>query len=259
MASLQADAYSDWDFHLVTSQPRVLHDRAWMAAAGLPAPALYTVRGGRLGAAAKANAIVAGQLVDVVIMPAGPMRLLRFAVATGLVRRSPRLWHALLGLATVAKDGHVVLKGGPPWERFYARLAQGTPTLRLDDAAACALADGFVCDYVSTRQKLARGELLAAQRWLHVQLGEVNFQLRHELRQRQGSPSMPDARRVERLADEETVRALRIEATVTAAGLSAALEHAAATLRTTMHALVGDRWSWPDVPGIRPAGTPPTQ
>eukprot|EP01035_Chromulina_nebulosa_P005668 gene5668-7692_t len=102
-------------------------------------------------------------------------------------------------MAVVLRGGYVVRHGAAEWGDFFRRVATEFPVPRLSDADARGLAEGFVCDFISTRHKIERGEFLAAQRWLHQHLAEVNFQLLHELRQRRGEVSFPDARRIERV------------------------------------------------------------
>jgi hypothetical protein len=97
---------------------------------------------------------------------------------------------------------------------------------------------------VATRVKLDRGELHAARRWLHDALAEVNFQLLHELRQREGRFSMPDARRLERWQDPRAA-ALAVGSDHDAASVRAAIDHSAEALRGLMRELVGERWRWP--------------
>jgi hypothetical protein len=103
-----------------------------------------------------------------------------------------------------------------------------------------------VCDYVSTHRKLQRGELLAAQRWLHHQLAEANFRLAHELRLRRGQTSFPDARRIERLSNV-ALEDVTVSAYPKAADLRKAVEAAANGHRRLMTALLGDKWRWPDL------------
>ena len=126
-------------------------------------------------------------------------------------------------------------------------MATQIPSRRLGDDETRAIAEGFVCDYISTRHKIARGELLAAQRWLHHQLADASFQLHHELRLRQGKLSLPDARRLEFLVDDR--RDVTVGVPPNTASLETAVASCAASFRRVMHGLVGDSWRWPD--GVR--------
>ena len=239
-----ADEFSDWDFQVVTSRPELFLSRAWTQAAGLGEPLAYAARPGRLGTATKVSAVLREGELDLVVIPAGLLWRAKWLLNLGLATRLASQRHALGGLAIVLRHGHRVVLGERAWGPFFRRVADAFPPLRLGDAAVRMLAEGFVCDYVSTCHKIERGEFLAAQRWVHLQLAEVNFQLLHELRQRRGEPSLPDGRRIERLPVDS--RGIAVSAVPTADSLRAAAEKSAATLRELMAALVPD-WRWPDL------------
>lgn len=240
-----ADQLSDWDYQIVTSRPGMFSSRTWLRAAGLPEPLAYVARIGRLARVGKVTAIFPDADLDLVLLPAGKLRLARWGLALGFGTRLAR--SAALGeLALVVRPGHRVLKGGAGWVDFFRWVATTVPPPRLGDTEIATLAEGFVCDYVSARQKIERGELLAAQRWLHVQLAEANFRLAHELRLRRGLASFPDARRIETLGDSAVANALAINAAPVRESLARAVEHSAQTCRETVTALIGTTWRWPE-------------
>lgn len=138
-----------------------------------------------------------------------------------------------------------MLHGGKRWAEFYAQAVEKMSNPRLSDAEACRLAERFVCDYVWLQRKIVRGELLASQRMLHQSLAEINFQLLHEVRLRRGLASFPEARRIERVIDSETLDRVTVNAAPEAAALRTAVEKAAVTCRGLMRDLVGDGWAWP--------------
>lgn len=240
-----ADEFSDWDFQVVTARPALFETREWMRDLGLGEPLAYVVRPGRLGSATKVSVVLRAGEIDLVVLPVGRLRQAKLLLQLGLAPRIAPLAQALGGLATVLRGGYRFVKGERDWGAFFRRVAAEILPPRLNDDDVRRLAEGFVCDYVSTRQKLAREEFLAAQRWLHHQLAEVNFQLFHELSQRRGAATLPDARRLERLASEW--RDYAVSATPTQESLRAATEKSATTLRGLMHALVGETWHWPEV------------
>jgi hypothetical protein len=239
-----ADEFSDWDFQVVTSRPEIFASSRWIQEAGLGEPLAYVARPGRLGAAPKVSAVLRDGEVDLVLMKVGQLRWAKFLLQLGLVARFAALQGALGGLASVLRDGHRVVIGEKEWGPFFRRIATEFPPARLSNAAARVLAEGFVCDYVSTRHKIGRGEFIAAQRWVHLQLAEVNFQLQHELRQRRGEPSLPDGRRIEKLWVD--TRGLAVNAVPTEESLRAASEKTAVTLRELMAGLDPD-WRWPSL------------
>ena len=239
------DAGSDWDFQLATAAPARFADGAWLAALGLP-PLAYALRPGRLGSALKATAVTVRGELDVVVLPAEPLRGLARLVGAGGLPSDPAARQALTDLAAVLAGGYQILKGEAEFGAFYAQVASAVPPVRLDDAAVRALAEGWVCDYVALRRRLARGEILAARRALHHQLAEGNARLLHELRLRRGWPSFPDVRRLERL-DAAAAARLALPDTGDAAGLHVAAQVAARTCRSLVAELIGEAWRWPDL------------
>ena len=240
-----ADRFSDWDFQVVTSRPELFENRAWIRAAGLPEPLAYAVRLGRLGRVGKVTAIFPEGDLDLVLLPAGSLRAAKWGFRLGLGTRLARTQPALRDLALVLSFGLRVVKGGAGWEKLFQRVVTEVPHTRLDDQGVAGLAEGFVADYLSTRQKINRGELIAAQRWLHVQLAETNFRLMHELRRRRGETSYPDARRIESLHDAASHAMLAVRAVPERESLERAVEHSAQACREIVAALIGSSWRWP--------------
>lgn len=238
-----ADAGSDWDFQVVTSRPELFASRAWCEAAGLKVLA-HTTRLGRLGSSRKVTAVFADGSVDLVVLPAAQVAGIAALVKAGQHSAQPGVMQALTDLSTVLQGGWWILKGEEAYGELYRFVATQVAPARLTNETAIDLAEGFVCDYVATRVKLERGELQAARRWLHDALAEVNFQLLHELRQREGRFSMPDARRLERWQDPRAAL-LEVGADHEVASLRAAIERSAVALRALMRDLVGERWQWP--------------
>lgn len=244
-----ADAHSDWDFQVATSHPERFSDMAWLQELGLE-PVTYVKRGGRLGSAQKVTAAFPEGDADWVILPDRTFRDLLPTTLRALDSTSGALPHLVVDLATVLQGGYRIVKGADEFGAFFHQVATRVPAARLSDESVCNLADGFVCDYISTLRKIDRGELLAARRWLHHTLLETNFRLIHELRLREGRPSLPDGRRLERLGDPR-VAPLSAVAAPHAASLRAACGAAAGVCRDLMRHLVGERWRWPD---LRPLG-----
>lgn len=249
-----ADEHSDWDYQVITREPARFEARAWIAEAGLGTPVAYVLRGGRLGSALRFTALFAEGELDVVLIPHGRLRLARRILPSRSLLRLFGGERALGDLAVVLRDGYRLAKGEAEWGTFLRRVVSDIPSSRLSDREVCDVAEGFVCDYVSTRRKIDRAELLAAQRWLHQQLAEANFRLLHELRQRAKLPTFPDARRLELLAEERAVGLVRIEAHPDRESLLAAVEKSAETCRTLVRDLVGEAWQWPDLSALRLRG-----
>ncbi len=244
-----ADAHSDWDFQIGTMKPDIFRTPAWLGPLGLK-PLAYVERFGRLGATRKVTAVFTEGEVDWVILPITDYRAMIPPSVASLEEAPLETQSVITQLATVLKGGYCVLKGAAEFGEFYQFVATQVAPARLSDDAVCALAEGFVCDYVSTVRKINRGELLAAQRWLHRYLVEANYGLLHEQRLRGGVPSLPDARRLE-IAGEPRLAEFSFKADVTRPALMQAAEGAAALCRDLMRELVGDRWQWPDLSALR--------
>ncbi|PAW66778.1 MAG: hypothetical protein B9S34_07140 [Opitutia bacterium Tous-C1TDCM] len=247
-----ADRHSDWDFQIIAAEPALFDTPAWCERAGLGRPTAYVLRSGRLGGVRKVTAVTAGGEIDAVIIAAAQFVAVRAAVQAESYRESPLVWGALRDQGLVLAGGFRRLKDEIGAEELFRWVERNLPPPRLSEAEIVELAEGFVCDYVSTLRKIARGELVAAQRWLHAQLAETNFRLLHEVRRRRGQASFPDARRLELLATAEELGAVRIEATLEARSLRAAAGQSATGCAALVRALVGDAWRWPELPsGLR--------
>jgi len=240
-----ADSGSDWDFQLVVRRSALFSNNEWVTAAGLPVPLAYVVRVGRLGETKKVSLAFQGGAFDLVLIPSFPLRTARWLCNLGLLRFSPRARIGLTDLSTVLRPGYRLLKGEISWGSFFRYVQTEIQLSRISDEEVVSMAEGFVCDFLSIRHKLARGEYVAAQRWLHMHLAEANFKLLHELRQRDGAVSFPDARRLELIADRELIDSVMVRAVPEHESLQDALEKSALTLCQLAGALTGQKWKWP--------------
>jgi len=249
-----ADAFSDWDFQVVTSRQALFKTRQWLLTAGVGKPLAYSNRMGRLGRGMKVSVVFPDGEIDLVLLPAGRLRAAKWAIATGVISYLRGACSALGDLGLFLRPGFRMLKGAESWGAFFQHVATEIPQPRLDNAAVIALTEGFVCDYISICRKIARGEMLAAQRWLHLQLAETNFRLLHELRLRRLRTSFPDARRIERLVDLK-VADVSISAYPSAESLSNAVEKCARTCRILVTELLENEWRWPNLTSARFGGS----
>jgi len=238
-----ADLSSDWDFQVVTSAPRLFSDGEWTRELAGRELRLYAVRPA-FGGVQKVTALFADAETDFVVIPSVQLRLARIAFALGLHRRPGPARRGLADLAVVIRPGYRLIKGAEAWATFYDRVIRDVPDPRLDDAEVVSLANGFVCDVVWIQRKLARGELLAAQRMLYQSLAETNYRLLHEARLRRGEPSYPEARRLERVCTPDEVGMMGLEGRLTPEDLSRTTSEARKTLERLMGRLV-PAWKWP--------------
>lgn len=238
------DGLSDVDLQVITANPAELAEKDWLRDFPFQVQA-YGERPAS-GGVKKATAIFAdGGEMDVVLLPLRRLQLARALVALGIHRHSRLVRLALEELARILRPGHRVLIGSEGWKRFLEKVIREVPEPRLSakqvqHMGACAFAD-----FVSLQRKVARGELLAAQRVLHVNLAETNFRLMHESRMRNNQVTFRDARRVETLLPPDQYEALKLEALLE----KDALENAAANVLRSIHNLVqqltGVQPDWP--------------
>ncbi|HVW20649.1 MAG TPA: hypothetical protein VHC86_05495 [Opitutaceae bacterium] len=251
--SAGADRCSDWDIQLVVRRPEAFRQGGWLSGVGLGPAAAYAVRKPLWAGGFKVGVVLAEAELDLLVMPAGPMRRLRWAAALGWHRRSRRARRALEQLGLLVRQGWRFLKRAGWVEALY-RSVSALPEPRLPDAEIRRIAAGFVCDYVWTIRKIERGELLAAQRMLHLGLAEANFRLHHEARARRGQPSFAEARRAEQVNDSAGLAAIRIDSACAAGPLRRAADQAAAACEARVGELLGRRWA---LPRLRPPAIPP--
>jgi hypothetical protein len=246
----RAAADSDFDLQVVTSEPGRFENRAWIA--GIPGWRVraYAVRDAT-GGARKVTLLLEGGEFDLVIVPARRLRVARWLVRCGLHRASRQLARALGPLAVVMRPAHQVVQGGPGWARFYDRVVREVPDPRLDRDAVLALAETAYVDLHWILGKIDRGELVAAQHWLHRTPVEVNLRLLTESRQRRGLDPVFDGRRAEFLLTPAELDEIRISAALEPAALTAAVLHCEATLRRRVQELTDAPAPWP---ALMPSG-----
>jgi hypothetical protein len=234
------DAESDWDFQIITSQPGIFSNADWIK--GLPGfdVRAYASRVARIGGVPKVNVVFSHTEADFVVLPSRLMTTLKWLVGLGLHRREGKIRRSLQDLAVVIRPGWKFLKGAPDWDPFFHRVVSSVPDPRLSDGAARQLAQVFECERVWTLRKIARGELVAAQRMLHRELAETNFRLLHELKLRRGERSFPEGRRIERVADEAELASISVNSPLAADQLRAAVDQCARTCESLLLALTGD-------------------
>lgn len=241
-SSRKSDGLSDVDLQIVTWRPSLFLGPEWTSIFGEHV-SLYVTRNAS-GGVFKATALWSnGAALDVIVVSSWQMWFARIVVAFGLHRRSQLISSALSELATVLRGGYSVLKGGVLWARFYNTVVEEVVGDRISDARICRMADEFVCDCVWVRQKIARGEFIAARRTMVRSLWECNVKLLYELMKRQGREAWRDARRIEGLAQGDEVKLVDLNALRGA--ISDDLLALEDSFRVLVHRLVGLRWQWP--------------
>jgi len=241
-----ATASSDVDLQVVTTRPGLLLERGWTRQLKGHRLHAYAVRAAT-GGVHKATGLFDTGEIDLVIIPYSRLRLARTAVALGLHRRSRSLAAALAQMTLILRPGHEVLRGGAGWTRFYRTVVDEVPDPRLDDAEVRSLAETLYVDAFWITRKVAQGELVAAQRWLHRTPAEVNFRLLNEWRARRGERLCFDARRAEQVLPPLELSAVTLNAPLEPAALQAAARQSVTTARWLVRELTGSSPEWPEL------------
>ena len=241
-ASGRADADSDIDLQIITSRPAAFQTKEWLADVGKQVP-VYALRPA-FGRAVKATAILEGTQIDIVVLPLWRLTVAQWLVRIHLHRRSRHLRRLLADLSIVLRPGYAVVSGTDEWRRFFSTVVAEVPDPRLTDEEVVRLADCAFVDYLSVRRKIARGELLAAQRWLHVHLVDTNLKLLHEHVLRSGGATCHDGRRIEQLRSLSEQDLVRVNAHVTAEELLPAATSAIGATRALVQRLTGRPPEW---------------
>lgn len=230
-----ADGWSDIDLHVIVANVARFVSASHLAAL-VNSPLRLQVKRSASGGVNKVTMLYDHAEMDLVVIPQWQMRWARLGLRLGWHQRITLLRIALNEMSTIMRGGYRFLKGENEWGAFYARVVTQLPGQRLGETEVRAMADGFLCDYLWVRQKLARGEFIAAQRGLHHLLAETNYRLTHELRLRKNLDSYREARRLEKLLQPEELSALQISARLAAEEL----QQSAAQALNTMQGLVGE-------------------
>jgi hypothetical protein len=242
-AAGSSDVWSDVDLHIVSSDPGSFSERSWLVSLSRRALCMHVNRPAS-GGVCKTTLLYADGEVDMVVIPRWQMKLARYAVAVGLHRSVQSLNRSMNEMSTIMRGGYRFLKGESAWGGFYAKVVAQFPGQRLNPDEIVTLADLFLLDYLWIRQKVARGELIAAQRMLHHALAETLFRLKHELRLRQGKPTFREARRLEQLLPQDELAGFRLSASLRSSDLLMVAEQALATLLKLITEL-GATWEIP--------------
>lgn len=238
-----SDDWSDIDLHVIVGNVAAFVAIESLTSLCDKPVKLHVIRAAS-GGVRKVTLLYEDAEVDLVVIPCRQMGLARLGLALGLQEKIAPLRIGLNEMSTIMRGGYRFLKGEDAWGKFYADVVVRLPGQRLGDAEVRAIADAFLCDYLWVRQKLARGEWIAAQRGLHVQLADANFRLMHELRLRQGRPTFREARRLEKLLAAGDLNSLQISARLDTSELQQAADKALTTMKTLLGELL-PAWSPP--------------
>jgi len=239
------DAWSDYDYQLITTRPAGYIDGSFCRALG---PCWAVGRQLAFGNSVKVTAIYDGALeADFVVL-----RHLEVVIAT-LAMRWPgtqRWWPRALrrgveDLRIVAAPGWSIIKGGAVWERRFSRI---TPfRASLSAAEFDRLCGEFWTQLVWAAKKAARGEFRASQRGIHAHLVESSLRVLQEEALLAGRRAYPLGRRAELWLTGEELAATAFGTRPERAALMSAIEQVAGVFsRSSASVAASNNWSRTD-------------
>jgi Streptomycin adenylyltransferase len=194
-AGASVDAWSDYDYQIITSAPHLYRDGAFMGDLGLRWASSAKLA---FGNSVKVTGVFKDALeADFVILRHVDLQIATFAL--GWPSTAP-FWPAPLrkgvdDLRIVAAPGWKVIKGGAPWAARYSKVAPLRSVLIREEFNE--LCDEFWVHLVWAAKKAARGELIASQRAVHVPLIENSLRIFQEQAFLEGRRAFPLGRRAE--------------------------------------------------------------
>lgn len=205
-AGAEVDEWSDWDFHVITRDPRKFLPPVWLPAIA-PCWCAHVDRTER-GVEKLSVVFAEGREADFVLLQSWKMKLVCWAM------RHPRLARAypepllagVRNLRLIAGPGHRVLLGGRDWEDRYAALQVPWPEPGFSEERFQRCQSAFWRHAVWIFKKTARGELRAAARWHARELADALYLVLAEEARLAGRVPRPEARKAEQWLDPERLR-----------------------------------------------------
>jgi len=194
-----SDVYSDWDFHLITTNPQRYHNAEWVAEIAPPwcAHAERSFRGSH-----KVSAVFAGGLeADFVPLAAWRMKMVYWGMRhPGWMRWLPASLRRGIRETRIILlgSGHRVLVGGGAWERRLTALQRPWPERRMSEDELRRHNGAFWQKAVWVAKKIARPEPRSALLWLHKLIGEHVYALLEEEGWLAGKKARPEALKAEK-------------------------------------------------------------
>jgi hypothetical protein len=245
-----ADAWSDYDYQVITSAPSEYADGAFTKKLGNCWASGSQISFGNVR---KVTAVYEGALeADFVILGHFDLLVATFALRwPSLAGAWPRpLRQGIRSLRIVAAPGWKMIKGGPEWESRYSRItAVDTVMTEAEFTGVCG---EFWTQAVWAAKRAARGELLASQRAVHFSMMEAALRLFQVEAAMDGRHSYPLGRRAETWLGAQQTRALaqgtKPERESMIKGINeTSREFEASSIRVAQ----GNHWRTPDFAGVR--------
>jgi hypothetical protein len=244
------DAWSDFDYQLITSRPGDYRDGSFTE--GLGRCWSYGSRPA-FGNVQKVTAVYEGAVeADFVIL-----RHIEVVIAVTALRwpQTAGLWprplvRGVADLRGVVGSGWRMIKGGPLWEGRYSRVSfASTPLTQEEFSTWCG---EFWSQLVWVAKKVKRGEYRAAQRGIHEHLLENTFRMLEQEALLDGLKAFPRGRRAELWMSPEQLRSTDVTTRPDGAVLAAALGQVCDAFEKTSAAVAAKKgWKLRDSAPIR--------
>jgi hypothetical protein len=244
------DAWSDYDYQLITSNPGKYRDGSFCREIGK-----CWVCGTHVafGNSLKVTAVYEGALeADFVVLRSSDV-----AIATTVLRwpGTQSLWPRALksgiaNLRIVVGPGWKMIKGGAPWEKRFSRVTPYVAALTSNEfTALCA---NFWAQAVWAAKKAMRGEFRASQRCIHEHLIDGTLRVAQEEALLEGRKAYPLGRRAEQWLAQPQLEGTASGTSPDRAALLAAVGRLSEVFLMSSAAVAAKKgWTVEDYAGIR--------
>jgi hypothetical protein len=244
------DAWSDYDYQLITSKPAKYRDGSFCREIGT-----CWVSGTHVafGNSLKVTAVYEGALeADFVVLKSTDVAIATMALRwPGTERFWPRILRSgVSNLRIVVGPGWKMIKGGAAWEKRFSRIEPFVAALTENEFnALCA---NFWAQAVWAAKKAQRGEFRASQRCIHEHLIEGALRVFQEEALLGGRKAYPLGRRAEQWLDPQQVEGTAQGTTPNRAVLFAAIGRISETFSKSSAAVAAKNgWTHREYPEIR--------
>jgi len=198
----QPDRYSDVDVQVITDDLSIFRDESWPKTLS-SSPLLSYTHKAVFGGVNKATVIFDGGGVDVVILDHRSLLAARFLHSSGFSSISGKFRARMASFSDLMRFDYCMVKGSRKWEEFYREAGLAGSRLEITDSEAQSLSCAAFAEAINILGRIERGELIAAQRLLHLELVELNIRLLNELRERRGEYTYHRGRRAEQILPDD--------------------------------------------------------
>jgi hypothetical protein len=202
-----ADVLADWDYHLITTNPKKYLDLGWVSE--IAAPWVVHAEPTRRGSIKVSAVFDDGLEADFVVLTSWQMKLVYWGMRHPQWRGwlPARFVRGIQDTRTILlNSGFRVIVGGAAWSLRLAALQVQWPPHRMNSEQFHEHVTGFWQKAVWVAKKIARPEPRSALHWLHKLIVEHTYSLLEEEAWLAGRSARPEALKAERWLDEERLK-----------------------------------------------------